>query len=390
MGRDIPKYKEITLNIVLPGAEAWEGLLRHKYARWPHNTERFSDSVAVVEHTPKFLIGPTDRFFCMGSCFARNVEEHLIYNRIRVLSRQIVSPASEWGGARINGFINKFTTLSMLNELDWLVTRPEINEDLFESTGEGWRDLQLSTGAPAVSLERAIERRTYLIDDYFARIRTANVIVLTLGLNETWFDTRTQRYLNEAPTHSSVRRSPDRYQIAITDVAANIEALERVYARLTCLNPTIRVIITVSPVPMFATFSGRDVAVANTYSKSVLRAAAEAIAANNPLVDYFPTFDMVSLSPRNVAYGPDCLHVSDRVVGILIRYFLKLYTGLEPVSADFSEVAYLAANADVEEAVRSGKLDSGFDHWTLYGQHEGRQMRPARGEKLELVSIAGA
>ena len=122
------------MNIVLSGTEAWDSVLKNKHARWSHNIERFGDTVAVVEHEPKFLIDPSDSFFCMGSCFARNVEEHLIYNRIRVLSRKIVSPAEEWGGARINGFVNKFTTLSMLNELDRLVERPEINQDLFEST----------------------------------------------------------------------------------------------------------------------------------------------------------------------------------------------------------------------------------------------------------------
>src|SRR5262249_4359490 len=143
----------------------------------------------------------------MGSCFARNVEEHLIYNGIEVLSRRITCPAGEWHGLRINGFVNKFTTLSMLNELNWVVDRPDITQDLFESTGQGWRDLQLANGVSPVSLERAIERRTYLINDYFSRIRDANVIILTLGLNETWFDTRTCRYLNVAPTHSSVLRN---------------------------------------------------------------------------------------------------------------------------------------------------------------------------------------
>lgn len=378
------------LKSVLPGPEAWKNLLKERNGRWSSDIARFREALATVVHEPKFLIQPEDRFFCIGSCFARNVEEHLIYNGIRVLSRRIFSPAQEWGGARINGFVNKFTTLSMLNELDWLVERPAITQDLFEPFGEGWRDLQLSTGTPAVSLERAIERRAYLIDDYFARVRDAEVVVLTLGLNETWYDHRTRRYLNEAPSPAGVRADPDRYVIEITDVATNTAALEKIHERLCSMNPRVRVVVTVSPVPMFATFTGTDVAVANMYSKSVLRAAAQEFAASHALVDYYPSYDMVALSPRESAYGADCLHVSDRAVGDLIRHFLRLYIGREPVSIDFNEVAYLAANADVEAAVRRGDFESGFEHWSVQGHKEGRPMRPEPGPKLDLVVGVGA
>ncbi len=372
------------------GAEAWKRLLDHKHSRWSHDIGRFSAPVAMVAHEPKFPVTTKDRFFCIGSCFARNVEEHLIYNGLKVLSRKIVCPAGEWGGPRLNGFVNKFTTFSMLNELDWVAQRPVIDADLFEGAGEGWRDLQLSTGTPPVTLERAIERRAYLIDDYFARIKSSDVVVLTLGLNEAWFDTRTGRYLNEAPTPASVRRQPERYRLEVTDARQNLAAMEQIHRRLREMNPQVRIVVTVSPVPMFATFSGRDAAVANTYSKAVLRVVAEEFAASHPLVDYFPSYDMVMLAPRKEAFGADCLHVTDAAVGQVIGHFLRLYTGCEPVATEFSEIAYLAANEDVEAAVRRGNFDSGFAHWVAFGKREGRPLRPPPGPKLDLVLAGGA
>ena len=66
-----------------------------------------------------------------------------------------------------------------------------------------------------------------------------------------------------------------------------------------------------------------------------------------------------------------------------------LYTGTEPLSVDFNEVAYLFANVDVEAAVRSGELDSGFEHWRSIGQKEGRPLRPVDAEKLERVLRIG-
>lgn len=373
-----------------PGPEAWQRLLGNKRSRWSHDVGRFASDLAVVGHEPKFRIGRGDRFFCIGSCFARNVEEHLICNDIPVLSRRIVCPRSEWGNPRPNGIVNKFTTMSMLNELDWVLERPAIDEGLFEPAGEAWRDLQLSTGTPPVTLERAIERRAYLIDDYFARIRQADVVVVTLGLNEVWHDSRTGRYLNEAPGMASVRAAPARYRLEITGVAANLEALRRIHALLLQINPDVRVIVTVSPVPMFATFSGKDVAVANMYSKTVLRAAAEEFAAGNDRIDYFPSYDMVALSRRESVYGADCLHVSDAAVAALIRHFLRLYTGEEPAATEFNEIAYLAANEDVDDAVRRGEFDSGFHHWIAFGRAEGRPLRPPPGPKLDLLQHIGS
>src|ERR1700728_42241 len=165
----------------ISGVDAWNSLTRSDHSRWSDDIARFRDDLVLVTHRPKFPVSPTDAFFCIGSCFARNVEEHLIYAGMRVLSRRIVCPAEEWP-YRINGFVNKFTTHSMVNEIDWIYQRPTIDETFFEEGPQGWSDLQLCPGVRPVSLERAIERRTYLIDDYFSRIRQADVIVLTLGL----------------------------------------------------------------------------------------------------------------------------------------------------------------------------------------------------------------
>ena len=136
-------------------------------------------------------------------------------------------------------------------------------------------------------------------------------------------------------------------------------------------------IVTVSPVPMSETFSGKDIAIANSLSKATLRVAAEAFARNHPAVDYFPAFEMVTLSPRNLAYGADCLHVTDNAVGMVVSQFLTLYAGEKIAPIAFNEVAYLKANSDVEAAVRLGHFELGFEHWLMHGKAEGRPVAPA-------------
>ena len=363
---------------MIDGLDAWKGVAGREGRQWTDIAGRFQEDPFRVAHAPGFALNADSRFFCLGACFARNIEEHLIYRGVEVLSKRVVSPKAEWP-ARANGFLNKFTTDSMLNELRWLERPPEDMAARMLETPAGWRDMHLSPGLPATSLERAIERRAWLASDYFPRLRHADVVVLTLGLNEVWRDTRVDERLNATPGFHEVRRDKGRYRLEITSVDENIAALEEIRQRLKALNPAVKIVVTVSPVPMSTTFSGRDVAIANTLSKSTLRAAADAFQLSHDDVDYFPSFEMVTLSSRPFAYAPDCLHVADRVVSAVMDVFLNAYLGdaaprLAPEG--FTELEYLDANPDVEDAVRRAELTSGFEHWRHFGQAEGRALRP--------------
>lgn len=359
----------------IDGAAAWAGLAGGDEQKWPDISARFASQPFVVEHQPGFELDMASRFFCLGSCFARNIEEHLIYRGADVLSKRVVSPAEEWPW-RVNGFMNKFTTQSMLQELRWLETPPADPKDFLVETTRGWRDLQLAPELVASPLERALERRRYLAEDYFPRLRQADVVLMTLGLNEVWYDRTLGVHLNAPPSPWTVRREPGRYAVDVTDVGDNVAALEEIRARLKALNPEMKIILTVSPVPMGATFSGRDVAVANTLSKSTLRAAADAFQMAHADVDYFPSYEIVTLSAREHAYAADCLHVADQIVSHVMATFLSLYCKSAPQAPEgFSEMTYLDANPDVEDAVRAGILSSGYEHWIKHGRGEGRRLR---------------
>ena len=57
----------------------------------------------------------------------------------------------------------------------------------------------------------------------------------------------------------------------------NLSALHDIRALLIAANPSVRLIVTVSPVPLSLSFSCRDVAVAGVRAKSTLRSAAPGI-----------------------------------------------------------------------------------------------------------------
>ncbi|CAP56349.1 GSCFA domain-containing protein [Gluconacetobacter diazotrophicus] len=59
-------------------------------------------------------------------------------------------------------------------------------------------------------------------------------------------------------------------------------------------NPVSRFILTVSPVPLIATYCNRHVLVSNTYSKACLRVAAEELSMSIPDVAYFPSYEIIA------------------------------------------------------------------------------------------------
>jgi len=372
----------------LIGTSAWRSAAANANGRWSSTESRFSGPFYRVTHTPKFPLFQTDSFFCIGSCFARNIEEHLIYRDIAVKSRRIIAPRVEIS-ARPNGLVNKYTTHAIAQELEWVVRPPVRYGDLVLETEMGWRDLLLAPTIAPVTQERAEARRRYVTETYFDRLRSVDVVILTLGLNEVWRDGLHQIWLNAPPGLGNVRRERDRFSVYSSDVASNLEALETTRAHLKVINPGVRIIVTVSPVPMGVTFFDQDISVANTNSKSVLRSATQTFANSHSDVDYFPSYEMVTLSDRAAAYGPDFLHVRNEMVEHVIETFFQTYGLSAPrLEPDFIEMAYLDANPDVEDQVREGLWDSGFEHWLLQGKQAGRLMAPIhRSERLVALGV---
>ena len=79
--------------------------------------------------------------------------------------------------------------------------------------------------------------------------------------------------------------------LTVADVVADLKEAIR-YLR--SKNPSCRVILTVSPVPLAATAINRSVLVSTAYSKSVLRVAAEEISAADPGISYFPSYEIIT------------------------------------------------------------------------------------------------
>ena len=97
------------------------------------------------------------------------------------------------------------------------------------------------------------------------------------------------------------------------------------------LNNGARVILTVSPVPLIATYEQAHVLTATTYSKAVLRVAADEIVRSHNNVSYFPSFEIITGNfNRGSYYADDLRSITPDGVKHVMRLFMKHCTGQSP------------------------------------------------------------
>jgi GSCFA family len=282
---------------------------------------------------PGFQLQREDKLFAIGSCFARGIESALIEQKMEVLSRTTEFDSFPAANNEMRlGFTNKYNTFSIYNELRWaLDPATEFPRDSLVEVGNGlFYDPHTNPALQLASLEETIHRHQ-IIESVTRRIPKCRVVIITLGLAEVWRDKIANIFLNHTPIPEALRSHPDRYEFHITNFAQNLSNLERIHTLLSQFgHPDVQVVVTVSPVPLLATFSGEDVVVANTYSKSVLRTVAQEWAAAHKNVHYFPSYEIVQNSDRLVTWEEDLRHVKGEVANHIMRLFLRHYLAGSP------------------------------------------------------------
>src|SRR5699024_10130329 len=155
-------------------------------------------------------------------------------------------------------------------------------------------------------------------------LRSLDVFVFTLGLTETWIDRSDGTAFPTAPgviAGDPAKNAAEYVNLSIDDVRKD---LVDVWKILTEVNPDAQMILTVSPVPLIATASGQHVLPATTYSKSVLRVAAEELSMSSDDIHYFPSYEIInSAAGRGYYFEPDMRSVNNNGVEYVMSHFFS-------------------------------------------------------------------
>lgn len=292
--------------------------------------ERFAGDSLFPNLVPRFTLETPARVFAIGSCFARTIELALADYEVEIPTSEFGVPKSEWPH-RPNGILNEYNPGTMSQRLTAAVEGAKDPEDTIIEVKDGYLDLLLPPGTSAVTYDRAVARRAE-IDEVYTKLTGSDLIVITLGFVEAWFDEESGFFLNQMPPMTEVRANPERYTFRRLSAEEAYELLDLGVSAL--INSGVsKVLVTVSPVPIGRTFTENDVIIANNYSKSVLRICAEMLKDEHPEVDYLPSYEMV-MSGGLALYNEDNIHVKPEFVKRVTGYMISNYF---PASGSRSE-----------------------------------------------------
>ena len=269
----------------------------------------------------------------IGSCFAREIKRRLIQRGYNYVAEETQHPAAIHASAAWERVYNTFclrqifeyTFENRLPDLRWWIA-PHSHK-----VQDPYRRLILYDSVKSAETDFAQHRI------YSRRaLQGAAVLIITLGLTEIWQD-RIDGSVISLPSGPYVNEGGDmsRYEFKVSRYAENLENLEEIHAIMARYNPGCQLMITLSPVNLWATFrKDLDVISASCNSKSTLRAVADEFTLRHENVHYFPAFEMATiyqplLGLTYFSDGRENYHVNKSTVKFIMRHFFKYYSGMK-------------------------------------------------------------
>ncbi len=318
--------------------------MRHPYSdAAPHRLWRKAVSAKQAETDPvvdfPIRIEPEQAVVAAGSCFAQHISRWLHKGGFTFLVTEPAHPilpaetAAAFNYGRFTArYGNVYTARQLLQLLRRVYGRFVPQEDVWTTAAGAFVDPfrpQIQPGGFASYKEFTLDRA-----QHFAAVRQAfeamDVFIFTLGLTESWEARADGAVFPVCPGTAGGSFDPEAHRFRNQDVGEVADDLAAFIAELAEINPACKVILTVSPVPLVATATNGHVLAATTYSKSVLRVAAEMTAARHDHVGYFPSYEIITgPQSRGRYFAEDLRSINEEGVERVMTLFFKHATTSE-------------------------------------------------------------
>jgi len=283
---------------------------------------------------PKFEITSSGKISTAGSCFAQHIGRAMAARNFNWFDAEPApSFMAEEDRRKLNYGIfsfrtgNIYTTALLRQWLEWASGKHEPPGEIWQSDGRYFDPFR-----PAIepdgfaSEEELLGSRQTTLRAIRKAVSESAIFVFTLGLTEAWRNRGGKYVYSACPGTSAGEFDEHKHEFVNFSVSEALGELERAVNIARRINPDLKVLLTVSPVPLTATASGNHVLVATTYSKSVLRAVAGEFCATKDYADYFPSYELISSSPfRGIFFEPNLRNVSPQGVDFVMgKFFASL------------------------------------------------------------------
>jgi len=281
---------------------------------------------------PKFKITPKSKVATFGSCFAQHFGNALKSRGFNWFLSELPPPGlSKKNQTAFNYNVfsartgNIYTTSLLRQWVEWALEKNEVPSEVWEKN-KRYHDPFRPTVEPNgfFSIDELRASQVESVRSFRECIKSSNFFVFTLGLTESWFNAKEGYEYPMCPGTSAGSFSEDEHIFKNQNFNEIRKELALAIKYMRQENPSLKFILTVSPVPLIATKSGRNVIVATMESKSILRAVAGQFSESNRAVDYFPSYEIIN-SPvfKGVFFEPNARNVSKTGVNFVMDNFFS-------------------------------------------------------------------
>jgi len=265
----------------------------------------------IVRIKGEKIIGKNTNIFTIGSCFASNLAIHM--------------PSLGLKGSSHMG-IRFFHSATILQEFNRLLGGAKKEDFIpYWKTQEGYCHAYWThPETPYFASKEKCFSWSNKIDEYAREnLLKADVVVLTLGLIEVWYNAQTDTYLKSwMPKEVSGNLNIEFKRLTVEQIKEHLRQLRALIQKK--LNAQI--IITVSPIPLMSTFMPYDVRIANNESKSRIRAAVSEFIEECPDVHYFPAYEIVTGAEcKDDFMQKDGRHLHSYSLKFILKNFIETF-----------------------------------------------------------------
>jgi len=229
-------------------------------------------------------IGLESPVITVGSCFADVMGQRLAANKFNVLA---------------NPFGNIYNPISIHALLLMAIKQSVPSEQSFIQRSAIWYNDHFHSAYSASTKGDLQTQLTSIIEQAHNQLTLAKWLIITYGTS--WVYERTDRKEIVANCH---KLPASYFRKTLLEEGQIISSFSHLYAYLTKLNPSIRIILTVSPVRHI-----KDTLALNNVSKSLLRIACHKIVQQYSDVAYFPSYELMLDDLRDYRfYKSDMIH----------------------------------------------------------------------------------
>lgn len=255
-----------------------------------------------------FKINHQHPSLCLGSCFAEHMGNRLSEYQFPTL---------------INPFGILYNPASIAQQLDRALEQQSYKaEELFEAQGLWHHFLFHSrfSGRDKSQVLATMNEQLRLTNSFLAK---TNQLIITLGTARVFIDKDKQEVV--ANCHKLPANHFERRLLSVEECT---NVLATTFEKLRASNPTINIILTVSPIRHI-----RDGLQENQQSKSTLLLACAALKKQYDYIHYFPAWEIMMDDLRDYRfYESDMIHPNETAIDYIWDYFKNGFFAVETFS----------------------------------------------------------